>query len=284
MQSSYGWVERLCSLTHTPTAVRGPVQQRRGNGQCYHRTAAFIFLGDQFQAGLRKWHVMEAAVAGHAGRLVFGTLRGKSCVCMQGRYHFYEGHSSSTVVFPIRVFSLLGVESLIVTNAAGGLNEKYNVGDLMLIKDHINLPGLAGEHPLRGTNDERFGVRFPCVSDAYDKDLHDLALECAQELGYKDFIREGVYCMVGGPSYETIAECCLLRALGADAVGMSTVAEVIAARHCGLRVFGISLITNKVVTSYESQEKVNHEEVLQTSLLRAQALQDVVSQLVGKVA
>ncbi|XP_069510849.1 purine nucleoside phosphorylase-like isoform X1 [Ambystoma mexicanum] len=229
-------------------------------------------------------HFPKSTVAGHAGRLVFGTLRGKSCVCMQGRYHFYEGHSSSTVVFPIRVFSLLGVESLIVTNAAGGLNEKYNVGDLMLIKDHINLPGLAGEHPLRGTNDERFGVRFPCVSDAYDKDLHDLALECAQELGYKDFIREGVYCMVGGPSYETIAECCLLRALGADAVGMSTVAEVIAARHCGLRVFGISLITNKVVTSYESQEKVNHEEVLQTSLLRAQALQDVVSQLVGKVA
>ncbi|XP_069510868.1 purine nucleoside phosphorylase-like isoform X3 [Ambystoma mexicanum] len=163
-------------------------------------------------------HFPKSTVAGHAGRLVFGTLRGKSCVCMQGRYHFYEGHSSSTVVFPIRVFSLLGVESLIVTNAAGGLNEKYNVGDLMLIKDHINLPGLAGEHPLRGTNDERFGVRFPCVSDAYDKDLHDLALECAQELGYKDFIREGVYCMVGGPSYETIAECCLLRALGADAV------------------------------------------------------------------
>ncbi|KAJ1081936.1 hypothetical protein NDU88_002108 [Pleurodeles waltl] len=229
-------------------------------------------------------HFPRSTVSGHAGRLVFGRLSGKACVCMQGRFHFYEGHSSSTVTFPIRVFFLLGVEILIVTNAAGGLNDKYNVGDIMFIKDHISMPGLAGQNPLRGPNDERFGVRFPCVSDAYDKDLRNLALKCAEDLGYLDFIREGVYCMVGGPSYETIAECCMLKALGADAVGMSTVAEVLVARHCGLRVFGLSLVTNKVVVSYESQERANHEEVLQTSLLRARALQELVTHLVGRMA
>lgn len=229
-------------------------------------------------------HFPRSTVSGHAGRLVFGTFSGKACVCMQGRFHFYEGHSSSTVTFPIRVFFLLGVKTLIVTNAAGGLNDQYNVGDIMFIKDHISMPGLAGQNPLRGPNDERFGVRFPCVSDAYDKDLRSLAMQCAEDLGYQDFIREGVYCMVGGPSYETIAECCMLKALGADAVGMSTVAEVLVARHCGLRVFGLSLVTNKVVLSYESQERANHEEVLQTSLLRAQALQELVTHLVSRMA
>ncbi|NXK19080.1 PNPH phosphorylase, partial [Arenaria interpres] len=225
----------------------------------------------------------RSTVAGHVGKLVFGELNGQPCVCMQGRFHYYEGYSVSTITFPIRVFFLLGVESLIVTNAAGGLNPHFQVGDIMFIKDHISLFGLGGQNPLRGPNDERFGVRFPCMSDAYEQDLLGLGMESAQELGFLSFVREGVYCLLPGPCYETIAECRLLQALGADAVGMSTVPEVIVARHCGLRVLGISLITNKVVTSYTSQEKANHEEVLRVSVVRAEALQKLVKHLHGKL-
>ncbi|NWU95967.1 PNPH phosphorylase, partial [Upupa epops] len=228
-------------------------------------------------------HFPRSTVAGHAGRLVFGELSGQPCVCMQGRFHYYEGHSVSMVTFPIRVFFLLGVEILIVTNAAGGLNPYFQVGDIMFIRDHISMFGLGAQNPLRGPNDERFGVRFPCMSDAYEPDLLGLALESAQELGFQNFTREGVYCLLAGPCYETIAECRLLQALGADAVGMSTVPEVIVARHCGLRVLGISLITNKVVMSYNSQEKANHEEVLRTSVVRAEALQKLVTHILGKL-
>ncbi|XP_072202704.1 purine nucleoside phosphorylase isoform X2 [Excalfactoria chinensis] len=164
-------------------------------------------------------HFPRSTVSGHVGRLVFGELSGRPCVCMQGRFHFYEGYSISTVTFPIRVFFLLGVEILIVTNAAGGLNPHFQVGDIMLIRDHISMFGMGGQNPLRGPNDERFGVRFPCMSDAYDQDLLSLTKESAQELGFLGFTRDGVYCMMGGPCYETIAECRLLQALGADAVG-----------------------------------------------------------------
>ncbi|XP_078067307.1 purine nucleoside phosphorylase 6 isoform X2 [Mustelus asterias] len=225
----------------------------------------------------------KSTVPGHAGKLVFGELRGKPCACMQGRFHFYEGYPINEVTFPIRVFHLMGIETLIVTNAAGGLNDEFKVGDIMIINDHINLPGFAGLNPLRGSNEERFGVRFPCMSDAYDKTLRQMALDSSQDLGYQDFIHDGVYCMLAGPSYETIAESRLLKILGADAVGMSTVPEVILARHCGMRVFGISLITNKVVMDYNSQEKANHEEVLQTSRHRAEALLRLISNLVGKI-
>ncbi|XP_062442829.1 purine nucleoside phosphorylase [Rhea pennata] len=228
-------------------------------------------------------HFPRSTVAGHAGRLVFGELNGHPCVCMQGRFHFYEGYSLSAVTFPIRVFCLLGIKILIVTNAAGGLNHHFQVGDIMFIRDHINMFGLGGQNPLRGPNDERFGVRFPCMSDAYEQELLSLARESAQELGYLGFTREGVYCMLAGPCYETIAECRMLQALGADAVGMSTVPEVIVARHCGLRVFGVSLITNKAVMSYDSQEKANHEEVLRISVVRAEALQKLVAHLIGKL-
>ncbi|NWU78059.1 PNPH phosphorylase, partial [Onychorhynchus coronatus] len=228
-------------------------------------------------------HFPRSTVAGHVGRLVFGELSGQPCVCMQGRFHSYEGYSVGTVTFPIRVFFLLGVEVLIVTNAAGGLNPHFQVGDIMFIRDHISLFGVGGQNPLRGPNDERFGVRFPCMSDAYDQDLLGLAKESAQELGSLSFTREGVYCVLAGPCYETIAEGRLLQALGADAVGMSTVPEVIVARHCGLRVLGISLITNKVVMSYDSQEKANHEEVLRISMVRAEALHKLVTHLVGKL-
>ncbi|XP_075898825.1 purine nucleoside phosphorylase 6 [Nelusetta ayraudi] len=224
-----------------------------------------------------------STVQGHAGQLVFGKLQGRECVCMQGRFHFYEGYSIQTVTYPVRVFFLLGVETLIVTNAAGGLNDGFAVGDIMLIKDHINTPGFAGQNPLCGHNDERFGVRFPCMSDAYDADLRALAKEVAEEQGCGSFLQEGVYCMLAGPTYETIAESKVLQTLGADAVGMSTVPEVVVARHCGLRVLGLSLITNKVIMDYDSKEKANHEEVLKTTKHRAQDLQKLVSNLMTKI-
>ncbi|XP_016888530.1 purine nucleoside phosphorylase 6 isoform X2 [Cynoglossus semilaevis] len=222
-------------------------------------------------------------VPGHAGQLVFGRLQGQEVVCMQGRFHFYEGYDIQTVTYPVRVFSLLGVKTLIVTNAAGGLNGTFNVGDIMFIKDHINLPGLVGQNPLCGHNDKRFGVRFLCTSDAYDRDLRAVAKQTAQEQGCGHILREGVYCMVTGPTYETVAECRLLQTLGADAVGMSTVPEVVVARHCGLRVLGLSLITNKVVTDYDSDMTANHEDVLETTRICAQLLQELVSSLIGKI-
>ncbi|CAL1595307.1 unnamed protein product [Knipowitschia caucasica] len=217
-----------------------------------------------------------STVPGHAGKLVFGKLEGHDCVCMQGRFHFYEGYSIHTVSYPVRVFSLLGVKTLIVTNAAGGLNDSYSVGDIMIIKDHINMPGFAGQNPLCGPNDERFGVRFPCMSDAYDRELRSKFRSTAEAMGVTQFLQEGVYCMLAGPSYETIAECKFLQTMGADSVGMSTVPEVLVARHCGLRVLGLSLITNKVITDYNSEEKANHEEVLRTTQERSNLLQDLV--------
>ncbi|MBN3325152.1 MAF1 polymerase, partial [Atractosteus spatula] len=163
-------------------------------------------------------HFPQSTVQGHAGRLVFGELGGKACVCMQGRFHMYEGHSLGKVTFPVRVFKLLGVETLIVTNAAGSLANSYKTGDIMIIKDHINVPGLAGLNPLIGPNDEKFGPRFPPMSGAYDKALRRMALDICKSRGYSQFVQEGVYCMVGGPNFETIAEARLLHKLGADAV------------------------------------------------------------------
>ncbi|XP_054851522.1 purine nucleoside phosphorylase [Eublepharis macularius] len=225
----------------------------------------------------------QSTVVGHAGKLVFGNLSGTPSVVMQGRFHMYEGYPLWKVTFPVRVFSLLGVETLIVTNAAGGLNPDYKVGDIMLIRDHINMPGFAGVNPLVGPNDERFGARFPPMSDAYDRDLRKLAHTVASEMGCSGCLREGVYCTLGGPNYETIAECRFLQRLGADAVGMSTVPEVIVARHCGLRVFGFSLITNKAILDYESKEKANHAEVLETSRQSARTLEKLVSLLVQRI-
>uniref|UniRef100_H2LWB8 Purine nucleoside phosphorylase n=1 Tax=Oryzias latipes TaxID=8090 RepID=H2LWB8_ORYLA len=222
----------------------------------------------------------QSTVHGHAGRLVFGTLKGRACVCMQGRFHLYEGYA---ITLPIRIFKLLGVETVILTNAAGGLNEDFKVGDIMVIKDHINLPGFAGNNPLVGPNDERFGVRFPCMSDAYDRELQQLGMDVGQELGYGDFLKEGVYCALGGPSFETIAECRMLHKLGADAVGMSTVHEVVVARHCGMRVFALSLITNQVVMDYDSEEKANHEEVLQAGKQRGLQMEHLVSTMVTRI-
>ncbi|XP_012891144.1 PREDICTED: purine nucleoside phosphorylase [Dipodomys ordii] len=225
----------------------------------------------------------QSTVPGHAGRLVFGILNGRTCVMMKGRFHMYEGYPLWKVTFPIRVFCLLGVDTLVVTNAAGGLNPKFEVGDIMLIRDHINLPGFCGQNPLQGPNDERFGVRFPAMSDAYDRSMRQKALSAWKQMGEQRELQEGTYVMLAGPSFETVAECRLLQSLGADAVGMSTVPEVIVARHCGLRVFGFSLITNKVIMDYENLEKANHEEVLEAGKQAAKKLEQFVFFLMDSI-
>jgi purine-nucleoside phosphorylase len=207
-------------------------------------------------------HFLRSTVPGHAGRLLIGTLEEMPVVMMQGRFHSYEGYPLPALTLPVRVMHALGAQTLIVTNAAGGLNLAYHPGDFMLIRDHINLPGLAGANPLMGPNDERFGERFPALAHAYDAQLRQLARDTAAQ--YADItLHEGVYVMVSGPSYETGAELRFLRATGADAVGMSTAPEVIVARHVGMRVLGLSLITNSATG--EDTEQVNHAEVLSTA-------------------
>ncbi|KAM4881376.1 purine nucleoside phosphorylase-like [Thomomys bottae] len=218
----------------------------------------------------------QSTVPGHAGRLVFGILSGRSCVMRKGRFHMYEGYPLWKVTFPVRVFRLLGVDILVVTNADGGLNPMFEVGDIMLALDHINLPGFCGQNPLQGPNNERFGVHFPAMSDAYEQSMRQKALSAWRQMGEQRELQEGTYVMLAGPSFETIAKCHLLWSLGADAVGMSTVPEVIVARHCGLRVFGFSLITNKVIMDYENLEKANHEEVLEAGKQAAQKLEQFV--------
>lgn len=198
-----------------------------------------------------------STVAGHAGRLVIGTVAEVPVLAMQGRVHFYEGYSLEEVTFPIRTFKLLGINTLLLTNAAGGIDVQLSQGALMLISDHLNLMGAS---PLRGPNDERFGPRFPDMTDVYSRDLQELAIEEARAMSVE--LRRGVYAALAGPSYETPAEIHMLRGFGADAVGMSTVPEAIVARHMGLEVVGISCITN--MAAGLSNEKINHEEVVET--------------------
>ncbi|HET8911110.1 MAG TPA: purine-nucleoside phosphorylase [Ktedonobacteraceae bacterium] len=205
-------------------------------------------------------HFARSTVVGHAGRLIIGKLEGVPVVAMQGRFHFYEGYSPAVLTFPVRVMQALGAETLIVSNAAGGVNLSYRPGDFMVIRDHLNLPGLVGANPLLGANDERFGERFPAMARGYDPDLRKLAHKvAASQPGLT--LHEGVYAMVSGPSYETGAEIHFLRTVGADAVGMSTAPEVVVARHMNMRVLGISLITNPA-TGDDAAEVVNHAEVL----------------------
>lgn len=200
-----------------------------------------------------------STVAGHAGQLVIGKLLGKTVVAMQGRFHFYEGHSMSKVVFPVKVMKKLGIEKLIVTNAAGGVNTEFTPGDLMIINDHINF---MGTNPLIGEHDE-LGPRFPDMSSAYNKELIDLVYKVAENL--KIELKEGVYLGGTGPSYETPAEIKMQRILGADAVGMSTVPEVIVANYLGIKVLGISCITNMAAGILG--QPLNHEEVIETSAM-----------------
>ncbi|KAJ6186352.1 hypothetical protein N7519_007653 [Penicillium mononematosum] len=198
-------------------------------------------------------HFPRSTVVGHAGKLVFGLLGQKiPAVLMVGRAHYYEGHSIDQVAFPIRVFKQLQVNTVVLTNAAGGLNSEYEVGDIVLLNDHLFLAGLAGTHPLRGANEDEFGVRFPPLSDAYDLDLRRHVHQSWKKIispESKRKLHEGVYAFCGGPTYETRAESRMLRMLGADVVGMSTVPEIVTARHCGLRVLAFSLVTNKAVLS-----------------------------------
>ncbi len=204
-------------------------------------------------------HFARSTVIGHAGRLLVGMLEDVPVVVMQGRFHFYEGYPLSVLTLPVRVMRMLGAHTLIVTNAAGGVNPAYRSGDFMLIRDHISLPALAGANPLVGPNDERLGGRFPALARSYDPELRALAHSIAAAWP-EITLHEGVYTMVAGPSYETGAELKFLRVIGTDAVGMSTVPEVVVARHMGMRVMGLSLITNSATG--DETEAVNHAEVL----------------------
>jgi purine-nucleoside phosphorylase len=199
-----------------------------------------------------------STVVGHRGELGVGTLGGQPVAVMRGRFHFYEGYSMQQVTFPVRVMRALGCDTLLVTNAAGGLRPEWQVGDLMRITDQIFLPGMAGHHPLRGPNDDRLGPRFPAMVGAYDAELGALAQDVAREQGTT--LRDGVYLMLSGPTFESSAELRMARVLGADAVGMSTAPEVVVARHMGMRVLGISLITNLALPD---GPPANHEEVLE---------------------
>lgn len=202
-------------------------------------------------------HFPVSTVEGHAGKLIFGKLGGKEIMAMEGRFHFYEGYSMKEVTFPVRVMKALGIETLFVSNAAGGMNPGFHVGDLMVITDHLNL---FPEHPLRGKNDP-VGPRFPDMHEPYDHELIAMADEIAREKAIK--LHHGVYVGVQGPTYETPAEYRMYRLLGGDAVGMSTVPEVIVACHCGIKVFGVSVITD--LGGLEEPVEVSHEEVQQAA-------------------
>jgi purine-nucleoside phosphorylase len=207
-------------------------------------------------------HFPLSTVAGHHGRLILGKLEKQSVLVLQGRVHYYEGYSMSQITLPVRLMHRLGVQTFIVTNAAGGMNPTFSPGDLMLIKDHINMLGMAGHNPLRGPNEDTAGVRFPDMTEPYSAGLRQLAHSVAAEHGFA--LQEGVYAYVAGPSYETPAELNLLRLAGGDAVGMSTVPSVIVARHAGMRVLGISTITNLAVPNPAPGTVLTHEEVLET--------------------
>lgn len=215
---------------------------------------------------------VSSTAQGHVGSLVSGKVSGVPVLAMQGRVHYYEGYSLEEVTFPVRTFKLLGIETLILTNAAGGIDVQLSQGSLMVISHHLNLMGV---NPLRGPNDERFGPRFPDMSEVYSRDLQELATEEARTLGITT--RRGVYAALAGPSYETPAEIHMLRAFGADAVGMSTVPEAIVARHMGLRVLGISCITN--MAAGISEAPINHEEVMETG----QKVRESFAQLLRRV-
>jgi purine-nucleoside phosphorylase len=202
-------------------------------------------------------HFPRPTAEGHAGQFVLGTVAHVPVACMQGRVHLYEGHTVGDVVFPVRVFSRLGVRALILTNAAGGIHPDYTQGCLVVLKDHINLQGVS---PLLGPNDERFGPRFLDMTQAYFRPYRQIALEHGRRLGIDIF--EGVYAALSGPTYETPAEIRYLRAIGADTVGMSTVAEVIAARHMNMRVLAISCVTNMAAGILD--RPISHQEVLET--------------------
>jgi purine-nucleoside phosphorylase len=231
----------------------------------------------------------RSTVEGHAGRLVLGEVDSIAIAVQQGRFHYYEGYPMEQVTFPVRVLAQLGVENLVLTNAAGSLSTEMRPGSLMLISDHLNLMGV---NPLRGYNDERFGPRFTDLTAVYDKDLQDAVVEAAAALSrdrvesgadheLTDFLHRGVYCALSGPTYETPAEIHMYRLLGADAVGMSTVPEAIAARHQGMRVVGISCITN--LAAGMSGEAIDHAEVMETGARVADIFKELLRRIIRSI-
>lgn len=230
-----------------------------------------------------------STVEGHAGQLVLGEIDGISVAVQQGRFHYYEGYAMEQVTLPVRTFGLLGVKNLILTNAAGSLNSDMMPGSFMLITDHLNCMGV---NPLRGANDERFGSRFPDMSAVYDRELQTIASDEAKAISLErfsagldeeliDFMHWGIYCALSGPTYETPAEIRMLREYGADAVGMSTVPEAIVARHQGMRVLGISCITN--LAAGMGDEPIHHEEVITTSARSAELFQTLLRRIVKRI-
>ncbi|RYE24883.1 MAG: purine-nucleoside phosphorylase [Sphingobacteriales bacterium] len=218
----------------------------------------------------------HSTVEGHVGKLIFGTLAGKKVVMMAGRFHYYEGYDMYQVTFPVRVMQAMGVHTLIVSNAAGGMKQGFTIGDIMLINDHINL---FPEHPLRGPNDERLGTRFPDMMEPYSFKLLDMAKQIAKEQGLE--VQEGVYAGLSGPTFETKAEYKWLSVIGADAVGMSTVPEVIVAKHGGMQVFAASIITDVCIDGHI--EPTSHELVLQAANAAAPKLAKLVHGLVERI-
>ena len=235
-------------------------------------------------------HFARSTVEGHAGRLVLGEIDGTSVAVQQGRFHYYEGYGMDQVTFPMRAFGRLGVKNVILTNAAGSLNTDMTPGSLMLISDHLNCMGV---NPLRGGNDERFGPRFPDMTAVYDKCFQEIAVEEANAIAQErfksgrdaeltDFLHRGVYCALSGPTYETPAEIHLYRLFGADAVGMSTAPEAIAARHQGMRVLGISCITN--FGAGMTSEPINHAEVMETGARVAEVFKELLRRVIKRIS
>jgi len=221
-------------------------------------------------------HFPQSTVEGHSGALVFGTVGQTQVVAMEGRFHYYEGYNMKEVTFPVRVMKHLGVDILIVSNASGGVNPSYEVGSIVLIKDHINL---FPEHPLRGKNDLRFGPRFLNMSEPYSKRLRQKAQQLAEQLGIR--VQDGVYMGLQGPTFETLSEYRMVKALGADCVGMSTVPEVIVARHMDMEVLGISVITD--MGDEDNIDEVNHNEVLKAAQAAEPQVRHLISTLLQQL-
>ncbi len=234
-------------------------------------------------------HFSRSTVEGHAGQLVLGEVNGTPVAVQQGRFHFYEGYDMQQVMLPVRTFGLMGIKTVILTNAAGSLSTEMKPGSLMLISDHLNMMGV---NPLRGPNDKRFGPRFPDQTEVYDRRLQDIVVKAADEIAlerhqegkdatHTDFLHRGTYCALSGPTYETPAEIRMYRLLGADAVGMSTVPEAIAARHQGTKVIGISCITN--FGAGMTAEAINHDEVMETGARVAEVFKELLRRVISRI-
>lgn len=221
-------------------------------------------------------HFPVSTVKGHSGKLIFGKLGGKNVIALQGRFHFYEGYSMQEVTFPIRVMIALGVKRLLLSNASGGMNPAYQIGDIVIINDHINL---MPSNPLIGKNYDELGPRFPDMSEPYEPEMIHLAKSIADKLGYRSHI--GVYAAVSGPCFETPAEYRYMRTIGADIVGMSTVPEVIVGRHANIPCFAISIVTD--LGGFETAQKVSHEEVLQVATAAEVKLTAIIKELISKI-